>query len=153
MPPIQMRRAAVEQLVVDRVAVAIAEYELNRANAGGNAGGNDGGNVGGDAGGNARGDAGCNVGGNSGDNVGGAVGLSRWIEKLESVFQISKCANEDKVKYGACTLQGRDLTWWNGNVSYLGIDAANQIAWIVFKQMMTDEYCLRNKLQRMEHEL
>ncbi|GJT11518.1 hypothetical protein Tco_0858560 [Tanacetum coccineum] len=43
----------------------------------------------------------------------GAVGLSRWIEKLESNFQIIKCANEDKVKYGACMLQGRALTWWN----------------------------------------
>nr|GEX20045.1 hypothetical protein [Tanacetum cinerariifolium] len=40
----------------------------------------------------------------------GAAGQSRWIEKLESVFQISKCANEDKVKYDACTLQGRALT-------------------------------------------
>ncbi|GJU94410.1 putative reverse transcriptase domain-containing protein [Tanacetum coccineum] len=35
----------------------------------------------------------------------GTIGLSRWIEELESVFQIRKCANEDKVKYGACTLQ------------------------------------------------
>ncbi|GJZ66903.1 hypothetical protein Tco_0630143 [Tanacetum coccineum] len=30
----------------------------------------------------------------------GAVGLSRWIKKIESVFQISKCAHEDKVRYG-----------------------------------------------------
>nr|GFC92483.1 hypothetical protein [Tanacetum cinerariifolium] len=32
----------------------------------------------------------------------------------------------------------------------LGIDAANQILWTKFKRMMTDEYCLRNELQRME---
>ncbi|GKA53214.1 retrovirus-related pol polyprotein from transposon TNT 1-94 [Tanacetum coccineum] len=34
----------------------------------------------------------------------GIVGLSRWFEKLESIFQISKCANKDKVKYDVCTL-------------------------------------------------
>ncbi|GJZ29458.1 hypothetical protein Tco_0574105 [Tanacetum coccineum] len=69
MPPRQIKRAAVEQLVADHVAAAIAEYELNKANAGGNAEGN----AGGDAGGNARGDAGGNVGGNSGGSVPG-----RW---------------------------------------------------------------------------
>ncbi|GKB35525.1 hypothetical protein Tco_0880467 [Tanacetum coccineum] len=123
------------------------------------------------AGGNARG-AGGNIVGNVAPEVRGCtyktllgrntltfsetegtVGLSRWIEKIESVFQISKCAHEDKVRYGACTLHGRALIWWNGYVYSLGIDAANQISWTEFKQMMTDEYCPRNELQRMEHEL
>ncbi|GKE18396.1 putative reverse transcriptase domain-containing protein [Tanacetum coccineum] len=45
----------------------------------------------------------------------GVVGLSRWYEKMESVFEISKCAEEDKVKFVACTLEWRALTWWNGN--------------------------------------
>ncbi|GJT74914.1 hypothetical protein Tco_1041639 [Tanacetum coccineum] len=127
------------------------------------------------AGGNARG-ARENAGGNTRGNVApevrgctykkklgcnpltfggteGVVGLSGWIEKLSSVFQISKCTNKDKVKYGACTLQGRALTWWNGYVHSLGIDAVNQIPLTEFKQIMTDEYCPRNKLQRMEQEL
>nr|GFA19871.1 hypothetical protein [Tanacetum cinerariifolium]GFA19881.1 hypothetical protein [Tanacetum cinerariifolium]GFA20302.1 hypothetical protein [Tanacetum cinerariifolium] len=50
-------------------------------------------------------------------------------------------------------LDGRALTWWNGYVYSLRIDAANQIPSTEFKQMMTDEYCLRNELQRMEHKL
>ncbi|GKG40182.1 hypothetical protein Tco_0466959, partial [Tanacetum coccineum] len=53
------------------------------------------------------------------------VGLSRWFEKMESVFQISKCVDEDRVKYVVFTLEGRALTWWNGNFHTLGIDAAN----------------------------
>ncbi|GJT16881.1 putative reverse transcriptase domain-containing protein [Tanacetum coccineum] len=61
MSPRRMRQNTVERLVVDCVAAAIAEYELNRANAGGNARGN--------AGGNARGDARGNAGGNTGGNV------------------------------------------------------------------------------------
>nr|GEX82977.1 hypothetical protein [Tanacetum cinerariifolium] len=43
----------------------------------------------------------------------GAVGLSVWFKKLELVFWISNCANENRVKFATCTLQARSLTWWN----------------------------------------
>ncbi|GJX06035.1 hypothetical protein Tco_0193967 [Tanacetum coccineum] len=139
MPPRRMNRNSIERLIAHRVATAIAKYEINQATttgtsgagpvvAGGNAGGNVGGNVGGNTGGNAGGNAGgniapevrgctyntflaCNPHTFSGTK--GIVGLSRWFEKLESVFQISKCANEDRVKYVVGTLHGRALTWWN----------------------------------------
>nr|GEY55420.1 copia protein [Tanacetum cinerariifolium] len=75
----------------------------------------------------------------------GIVGLSIWFEKMESVFQIIKCANEDRVKYVVCTLHGRALTWWNGYVHSLEIDAANQIPWNELKDMITVEYCLRTE--------
>ncbi|GKC43645.1 putative reverse transcriptase domain-containing protein [Tanacetum coccineum] len=41
------------------------------------------------------------------------VGLTRWIEKMESVFNISGCAIENQVKFATCTLLGAALTWWN----------------------------------------
>ncbi|GJU03642.1 putative reverse transcriptase domain-containing protein [Tanacetum coccineum] len=44
----------------------------------------------------------------------GVVGLTRWIEKMESVFNISGCAIENQVKFATCTLLGAALTWWNG---------------------------------------
>ncbi|GKB05864.1 hypothetical protein Tco_0834059, partial [Tanacetum coccineum] len=34
----------------------------------------------------------------------GIVGLSQWIEKMESVFHISGCAVENQVKFDTCTL-------------------------------------------------
>ncbi|GKA62856.1 putative reverse transcriptase domain-containing protein [Tanacetum coccineum] len=45
----------------------------------------------------------------------GVVGLTRWIEKMESVFNISGCAIDNQVKFATCTLLGAALTWWNGN--------------------------------------
>ncbi|GJT42508.1 hypothetical protein Tco_0951223 [Tanacetum coccineum] len=36
----------------------------------------------------------------------GVVGLTRWIEKMESVFNISGCAVENQVKFATCTLLG-----------------------------------------------
>ncbi|GKF27494.1 hypothetical protein Tco_0083388 [Tanacetum coccineum] len=50
----------------------------------------------------------------------GMVGLTRWIEKMESVFSISGCAIENQVKFATCTLLGAALTWWNGQIRTLG---------------------------------
>ncbi|GJR27562.1 hypothetical protein Tco_1103794 [Tanacetum coccineum] len=40
----------------------------------------------------------------------GIMGLSQWIEKMESVFHISSCAIENQVKFATCTLLGAALT-------------------------------------------
>ncbi|GJY73333.1 putative reverse transcriptase domain-containing protein [Tanacetum coccineum] len=53
----------------------------------------------------------------------GVVGLTRWIEKMESVFHISGCAIENQVKFATCTLLGAALTWWNGQIRTLGPEA------------------------------
>ncbi|GJZ85760.1 putative reverse transcriptase domain-containing protein [Tanacetum coccineum] len=61
----------------------------------------------------------------------GVVGLRRWIEKVEQVFEICKCVEEDKVMFAASTFEGRALTWWNGNVHTLGLVNANRIPWLI----------------------
>ncbi|GKB99202.1 reverse transcriptase domain-containing protein [Tanacetum coccineum] len=53
----------------------------------------------------------------------GVVGLTRWIEKMESVFNISGCAIENQVKFTTCTLLRAALTWWNSQIRTLGPDA------------------------------
>ncbi|GKB76242.1 hypothetical protein Tco_0943137 [Tanacetum coccineum] len=46
----------------------------------------------------------------------GVVGLTRWFEKMESVFSISNCPAASQVKSVTCTLQDDALTWWNAHV-------------------------------------
>ncbi|GJQ98153.1 putative reverse transcriptase domain-containing protein [Tanacetum coccineum] len=55
----------------------------------------------------------------------GVVGLTRWIEKMESVFHISGCAIENQVKFATCTLLGAAFTWWNGKIKKLEIELWN----------------------------
>ncbi|GJS11371.1 reverse transcriptase domain-containing protein [Tanacetum coccineum] len=69
----------------------------------------------------------------------GVVGLTRWIEKMESVFNISGCAVENQVKFATCTLLGAALTWWNGQIRTLGPEAY-AMTWEVLKRKMTDKY-------------
>ncbi|GJS56840.1 putative reverse transcriptase domain-containing protein [Tanacetum coccineum] len=53
----------------------------------------------------------------------GVVGLKRWFEKIEQVFEICKCAEDDK------------------------------IPWSNVKAMMTTEYCPATEIEKMEQEL
>ncbi|GKA02095.1 hypothetical protein Tco_0674760 [Tanacetum coccineum] len=54
------------------------------------------------------------------------VGLTRWIEKMESVFNISGCAIENQVKFATYTLLGSALTWWNGQIRTLAVEPKSQ---------------------------
>ncbi|GKA88335.1 putative reverse transcriptase domain-containing protein, partial [Tanacetum coccineum] len=142
-------------VVEKRVAKAIEEYEKSRANldsarSSGGTPGNAGGTM------NVH----CcshktfmNGKPHTFNGMEGVVGLRRWIEKVEQVFETCKCAEEDKVMFAASTFEGRALTWWNGNVHTLGLVNANHIPWTEFKTMMTTEYCPATEIQRMEQEL
>ncbi|XP_071686947.1 uncharacterized protein [Rutidosis leptorrhynchoides] len=83
----------------------------------------------------------------------GPVGLTRWFEKLESVFRISETREVDKVKFSPCTLSDSTLTWWNGYAAWVGLDQAFSTLWKYFRQRMIEEYCPRNEILRIEREL
>ncbi|GJV33996.1 putative reverse transcriptase domain-containing protein [Tanacetum coccineum] len=80
------------------------------------------------------------------------VSLTQWIEKMESVFNISGCAIENQVKFATCTLLGAALTWWNGQIRTLGPDAYS-MTWEVLKKKMTDKYCPQGEIKKLEVEL
>nr|GEU76581.1 putative reverse transcriptase domain-containing protein [Tanacetum cinerariifolium] len=83
----------------------------------------------------------------------GAVGLCKWFEKLESVFQINECKEKDRVKFSMATLRGRALTWWNGRTKAMGIEAANNTPWSKVRKWMTEEFSPWSVIQRLEQEL
>nr|GEW35864.1 reverse transcriptase domain-containing protein [Tanacetum cinerariifolium] len=83
----------------------------------------------------------------------GVVGLSQWVEKMESVFHISGCVVENHVKFATCTLVGAALTWWNGHVRTLGYDAAYAMTWEILKKKLTDKYCPKGEIKKLEIEL
>ncbi|GJT83184.1 hypothetical protein Tco_1057526 [Tanacetum coccineum] len=45
------------------------------------------------------------------DGKGGVVVLTRWIEKMEFVQDMSGCSVNQKVKYTAGSFMGKDLKW------------------------------------------
>ncbi|KAI3795656.1 hypothetical protein L1987_38313 [Smallanthus sonchifolius] len=82
----------------------------------------------------------------------GAVGLLRWMEKTESVFAMCNCPQANQVKFASGTLEGPALTWWNAQVQMLTLEMANALPWNEFKTMLTEEYCPRDEVQKLEVE-
>ncbi|GJW26048.1 reverse transcriptase domain-containing protein [Tanacetum coccineum] len=82
----------------------------------------------------------------------GAVNLIRWFERTESVFSRSHCAKKNKVTYATGTLTDDALSWWNSYTQPIRIDQANQIAWTELKRLLTDKYCPRTEVKKMEDE-
>nr|GFA12097.1 hypothetical protein [Tanacetum cinerariifolium] len=73
----------------------------------------------------------------------GVIGLTRWFERTESVFSISNCTSETQDKFASCTLIGSVLTWWNSHMRALSQEVAYAMPWRTLKQMMTANYTLR----------
>nr|GEV03229.1 reverse transcriptase domain-containing protein [Tanacetum cinerariifolium] len=73
----------------------------------------------------------------------GVIGLTRWLEKMESVFQISNYTVACQVKFASCTLQGSTLTWWNSHMRAVGQDVAYAMPWVALKRIITNKYCPR----------
>ncbi|GJS79906.1 hypothetical protein Tco_0729787 [Tanacetum coccineum] len=182
MPPKAMFEARRREVFRDQVATSMAEFvaNMNRGTSGAGAGGAGTGGAG--AGGTGTGGVGAGGAEAGSAKVGcagptapeitgctfitfmecdphpfkgteGAVGLCQWFEKLKSVFRMSNCKERDKVKFATATLQGRALTWWNGMIASMGIDAANGTPWTEVRKLMTEEFCPRSVLQRLEQEL
>ncbi|GJU07912.1 reverse transcriptase domain-containing protein [Tanacetum coccineum] len=50
------------------------------------------------------------------------------------------------------TLTNDALSWWNSYAQPIGIDQANQISWTELKRLLTDKYCPRTEVKKMEDE-
>ncbi|GJR55660.1 putative reverse transcriptase domain-containing protein [Tanacetum coccineum] len=72
----------------------------------------------------------------------GVVRLTRWFEKMETVFQISNCPEKYQVKYASCTLLNNALTWWNSHKRTIGNEAAYAMSWAELMKLMTEELIL-----------
>ncbi|GJV05592.1 putative reverse transcriptase domain-containing protein [Tanacetum coccineum] len=68
----------------------------------------------------------------------GVVGLTRWFEKMETVFNISNCPLKYQVKYATCTLQDNAMTWWNSHKRTVGVEAAYAMNWVKLMKLMTE---------------
>ncbi|GJS11472.1 reverse transcriptase domain-containing protein [Tanacetum coccineum] len=56
----------------------------------------------------------------------------------------------NQVKYATCTLLGNALTWWNSHVKNVGHDAYYGMPWKTLMKMMTDKYCPRGEIKKLE---
>ncbi|GJR81791.1 putative reverse transcriptase domain-containing protein [Tanacetum coccineum] len=163
---VSMTHEEVEELVTRRVAEEMEAREAARTleplnengdELEGENGGNGNGGNGENGNGNRNGNHGMNYGGfmpvarectfqdflkckpHNFSGTEGVVGLIRWFEKMENVFNISNCPPKYQVKYATCTLQDSALTWWNSHKRTIGVEAAYAMNWVELMKMLPDE--------------
>ncbi|GJX19677.1 reverse transcriptase domain-containing protein [Tanacetum coccineum] len=146
-----MTDAAIKALIAQGVATALAEYESNRGNGNGD-------------------DSHDSESGRRTERATrectysdflkcqplnfkgteGVVGLTQRFKKMESVFHISNCTVTYQIKFATCTLLGNALTWWNSHIKTVGHDAAYGMPWKTLMMMLTDKYCPRGEIKKLE---
>ncbi|GJW40498.1 putative reverse transcriptase domain-containing protein [Tanacetum coccineum] len=72
---------------------------------------------------------------------------------METVFRISNCSAENQIKFSTYTLLAGALTWRNTHVMTVTHDVAYSMTWVDLKKKMTDKYCPRNEMKKLEAEL
>ncbi|GJT43889.1 putative nucleotidyltransferase, ribonuclease H [Tanacetum coccineum] len=87
------------------------------------------------------------------DGKGGVVVLTRWIEKMKSVHDMSGCSIDQKVKYTAGSFMGKALTWWNSQICTQSREVVVSMSWNDIKFMMIQEFCSSQEMQKLETEL
>ncbi|GJY41429.1 reverse transcriptase domain-containing protein [Tanacetum coccineum] len=61
--------------------------------------------------------------------------------------------NENKVTFATGTLTDDALSWWNAYAQPIGIDRANRITWTELRRLLTNKYCPRTGVRKMEDKL
>nr|GEY22443.1 reverse transcriptase domain-containing protein [Tanacetum cinerariifolium] len=87
------------------------------------------------------------------DGKEGVVVLTRWIEKMKSVHDMSGCSIDQKVKYTAGSFVGNALTWWDSQIRMLSREVAVSMSCNDFKFMMIQEFCPSHEMQKLDSEL
>ncbi|GJY63382.1 putative reverse transcriptase domain-containing protein [Tanacetum coccineum] len=123
MPPRPMNQAAIDRLVAERVNAAVEAERERQAN--------------------ARRQGNNEAGGQGGAPAARECTFSGFMKCNPTVFH----GHEGAVKLR------RALTWWNSQVTMMGLEAANQIGWTEMRKLMTEEFFPVEEVHRMEHEL
>ncbi|GJY82448.1 reverse transcriptase domain-containing protein [Tanacetum coccineum] len=68
------------------------------------------------------------------------------------VFSRSNCTEDCKVKFSTGTLTEDALSWWNSYAKPIGIEQADKIVWTELKRLLTNKYCPRTEVKKIEDE-
>ncbi|XP_074326909.1 uncharacterized protein LOC141664853 [Apium graveolens] len=70
-----------------------------------------------------------------------------WIKEMEKVIEISKCSEEQKVKFATHSLRWEAVFWWD---TVKQTEDCSKMAWTRFKELFFDKYfptCMKNEMK------
>nr|GEU92652.1 putative reverse transcriptase domain-containing protein [Tanacetum cinerariifolium] len=80
--------------------------------------------------------------------------IEQGVAKALAACDADRNTNSDDNRVSGIEARRTDaLTWWNSHVMTVGPDAAYAMTWVDMKKKMTDKYCLRGEMKKLESEL
>ncbi|GJY86252.1 hypothetical protein Tco_0500278 [Tanacetum coccineum] len=138
-----MTPVAIEEMINQRVDAALEARRVNRDLELGNV--NENGGEDGNGNGNGNGTGNGNNGGDNGDG-----NENRNVNGRGDRPVVHECTYQDFMKCQPLSFKG---TMWNSHKRTIGTDAAYALSWRELLKLMTEVYCPRNEIQKMETDL
>src|ERR1044071_1323089 len=82
----------------------------------------------------------------------GATAMLEWFDHLELVFINSECPEELRTRHATSVFKSRALEWWKSERATRGNEAALALPWEELKQLMIEEFCPAQEIERLEDE-
>nr|GEV57996.1 putative reverse transcriptase domain-containing protein [Tanacetum cinerariifolium] len=82
-----------------------------------------------------------------------AAALTRWLEKMESVFDNRGCIANQRLRYAASYFVNQALIWWNTQVQGRGQKAAIGMTWNDFKALIIEDFCPSHEMEKLENKI
>ena len=80
----------------------------------------------------------------------GAIDCMTWLDEMETVVDISGCAERDIVKYVSQSFKGEALAWWKSLIQAAGKIPLYNMSWEQFVVLIKENYCPQHEVERIE---
>ncbi|KAJ0943969.1 putative nucleotidyltransferase, Ribonuclease H [Helianthus annuus] len=80
----------------------------------------------------------------------GAVDCITWLDEMDTIVDISGCAERDVVKFVSQSFKGEALAWWRALVQASGKSALYKMTWGEFITLIKENYCPQHEVEKIE---
>ncbi|KAJ0477035.1 putative nucleotidyltransferase, Ribonuclease H [Helianthus annuus] len=80
----------------------------------------------------------------------GAVDCITWLDEMDTIVDISGCAERDVVKFVSQSFKGEALAWWRALVQASGKSALYKMSWGEFITLIKENYCAQHEVEKIE---
>ena len=82
----------------------------------------------------------------------GAVDCMTWLDEMDTVVDISGCAERDVVKFVSQSFKGEALAWWRSLIQATGKIPLYNMTWDQFVALIKENYCPQHEVEKIETE-
>ncbi|KAJ0845817.1 putative retrotransposon gag domain-containing protein [Helianthus annuus] len=73
-----------------------------------------------------------------------------WLDEMDTVVDISGCAEQDVVKFVSQSFKGEALAWWRSLLQATGKTLLYNLSWDQFEALIKENYCPQHEVEKIE---